>query len=122
MAGQTDPLELNMRRPIIAWEALSTPSLLRRIVIALAERCIAWIYAYVKRSREWIERSLALVTPLSLRVGNNKAAEIAQKALAENHTIREVVVADGIFTPAEADKLLDRREMLGPKAQTQWVA
>jgi fumarate hydratase class II len=117
MAGQTGPLELNMMQPIIAWETLSSLSLMRRTASALAERCINGITADVERSREWIERSLALVTPLSLKVGYDKAAKIAQAALAQNKTIREVIVAEGLLTAEEADRLLDPREMLGPKAE-----
>jgi len=116
MGGQTCPLELNMMQPIIAWETLSSLSLLRRTASALAQRCVDGIQADVERSKEWVERSLALVTPLSLRVGYDKAAKLAQKALAENRTIREVVVAEGILTANEADKFLDPKEMLGPKA------
>ena len=95
---------------------MSSLSLLSRTCHALAERCIDGIQADVERSREWIERSLALVTPLSLRVGYDKAAKLAQKALAENRTVREVVIAEGILTAEEADKLLDPKGMLGPKA------
>lgn len=117
MAGQTGPLELNMMQPIIAWETLSSLSLLRRTAAALAERCIDGITADVVRSREWIERSLALVTPLALKVGYDKAAKLAQAALAQNKTIREIVIAEGLLTAAEADRLLDPKEMLGPKAE-----
>ncbi len=116
MAGQTGPLELNMMQPLIAWETLSSLSLLRRTALALAERCINGITADVQRSREWIERSLALVTPLSLKVGYDKAAKLAQAALAQNRTIREVVIAEGVLTEEEADKLLDPASMLGPQA------
>jgi fumarate hydratase class II len=114
VAGQTGPLELNMMQPLIAWETLGSLSLLRRTAFALAQRCVDGIQADVQRSREWIERSLALVTPLSLRVGYDKAAKLAQKALAENRTIREVVVAEGILTSEEADRLLNPAAMVGP--------
>jgi fumarate hydratase class II len=116
LAGQTGPLELNMMQPLIAWETLSSLSLLNRTAAALARRCIDGVQADVERSREWIERSLALVTPLSLRVGYDKAAKLAQKALAENRTIRDVIVAEGILTVEEADRLLDPNGMLGPQA------
>jgi len=116
IGGQTAPLELNMMQPIIAWETLSSLSLAGRTCRALAERCIDGIQADEQRSREWIERSLALVTPLSLRVGYDRAAKLAQKALAENRTIREIAIAEGVLTAEEADKLLDPRGMLGPEA------
>ncbi len=81
---------------------------------ALAERCVEGITANVARSREWIEQSLALVTPLALKVGYDRAAKLAQKALAENRTIRDVVIAEGILSAEEADKILDPGTMLGP--------
>jgi fumarate hydratase class II len=115
LGGQTGPLELNMMQPLIAWETLSSLSLMGLTVRALAERCIDGIEADVEKSRDWIERSLALVTPLSLRVGYDKAAKLAQKALAENRTIREVAISEGVLTPEEADKLLDPRGMLRPE-------
>jgi fumarate hydratase class II len=115
IAGQSGPLELNMMLPLIAWETLTSLSLLERTCVALAERCVDGIQPDVERSREWIERSLALVTPLALRVGYDRAAKLAQKALAENRTVRDVVVSEGVLTEAEADKVLDPREMLGPR-------
>ncbi len=116
IAGQSGPLELNMMLPLIAWETLSSLELLTKTCAALAARCIDGIVADVARSREWIERSLALVTPLALKIGYDRAAKLAQKALAENRTIREVVVREGILSAEEADRILDPRTMLGPQA------
>jgi fumarate hydratase class II len=116
IAGQSGPLELNMMLPLIAWETLTSLSLLEHTCAALAERCIDGISADAQRSRDWIERSLALVTPLALKVGYDRAAKLAQKALAENRTIREVVIAEGVLSAAEAERILDPRAMLGPHA------
>ncbi len=100
--------------PLIAWETLTSLSLLEKTCAALAERCIDGIAADVGRSRDWIERSLALVTPLALKIGYDKAAELAHKALEQNRTIRDIVVAEGVLSAAEADRILDPRAMLGP--------
>ncbi len=114
IAGTTGPLELNMMQPLLAWESLSSLGLMETTCRAFSERCVDGITADVARSREWIERSLALVTPLALKVGYDRAAKLAQKALAENRTIREVVISEGILTAAEADRILDPATMLGP--------
>jgi fumarate hydratase class II len=116
IGGQNGPLELNMMLPLIAWESLGSLSLMEKTCTALAERCIDGITADVARSREWIERSLALVTPLALKIGYDKAAALAHRALAENRTIREIVVAEGILSAADADAILDPRTMLTPHA------
>jgi fumarate hydratase, class II len=116
VGGQSGPLELNMMQPLLAWESLSSLSLMERTCRALAERCVVGITADVQRSREWIEQSLALVTPLALKVGYDRAAKLAQKALLENRTIREVVVEEGVLSVEEAERILDPRSMLGPQA------
>jgi fumarate hydratase class II len=104
-----------MMQPLIAWETISSLSLLAKTCRALAERCVGGIVADEKACTGWIERSLALVTPLALRIGYDKAAKLAQKALAENRTIREVVVEEGVLNAEEADRILDPRTMLGPE-------
>jgi fumarate hydratase, class II len=114
IGGQTGPLELNMMQPLIAWESLSSLSLLERTCRALAERCVDGIEADLQRSRDWIERSLALVTPLALKIGYDRAAALAHKALEANRTIREVVIGEGVLTAEEADRILDPRAMLKP--------
>jgi fumarate hydratase class II len=116
IAGQTGPLELNMMMPLIAYETVSALDLVSNTCDALRERCIEGIAADQKRSAQWIEWSLALVTPLALRIGYDKAAKLAQKALAENRTIRDVVIGEGVLSPEEADKILNPANMLGPSA------
>jgi len=116
IAGQSGPLELNMMLPLIAWETLSSMELLRATCQALAVRCVDGIRADIERSRDWIEQSLALVTPLALKIGYDRAAKLAQKALAEKRTIREIVIAEGVLSAEAADKVLDPASMLGPSA------
>ncbi len=114
MGGQAGPLELNMAMPLVAYETVSGMDLLANSCRALAERCVDGIEADAKRCGDWIEQSLALVTPLSLRIGYDKAAKLAQKAMAENRTIREMAIAEGVLSREEADRILDPRGMLGP--------
>jgi fumarate hydratase class II len=117
VGGQTGPLELNMAMPLIAFETLSGLDLLSRACLALAERCVDGIEAGVEKCGEWIEKSLALVTPLALKIGYDRAAAIAHKAMKEKRTIREIVIAEGILSAEEADRILDPSSMLGPRAE-----
>jgi fumarate hydratase class II len=114
IGGQSGPLELNMMLPLIAWETLGSMELVKNTCEAFAVRCVDGIAANVARSREWIEQSLALVTPLALKIGYDRAAKLAQKALAENRTVRDVVIGEGVLSVEEADKILDPGSMLGP--------
>jgi fumarate hydratase class II len=117
IAGQTGPLELNMMLPLIAWETLGSMELLKNTCEALAVRCVDGIAADTVRARDWIEQSLALVTPLALKIGYDRAAKLAHKALVEKRTVREIVIAEGVLTAEEANKVLDPSTMLGPSVE-----
>ena len=116
LGGQQAPLELNIMMPLIAHHALFAIRILDRAATAFEQRCISGIRANAERCGEWVEQSLALVTPLALRLGYDRAAAIAQQAYREGRTIREVVLAEGLLTAEEADRLLSPEGMLGPRA------
>jgi fumarate hydratase class II len=79
---------------------------------ALRERCIAGIQADRERCAEWIEWSLALVTPLATRIGYDKAAALAHRAYTEKKTVRQLLTEEKILEPAEIDRVLDPRSMV----------
>jgi fumarate hydratase, class II len=107
VGAQNGPLELNMMHPMIAWETLSSLSLLSNTCTVFAERCINGITADTDRCDHWIEWSLAMVTPLATEIGYDKAAELAYKAYSEKRTIRDVVLEAGILPAATVEELLE---------------
>jgi fumarate hydratase class II len=112
VGSQHGPLELNMMNPLIAFETLSAISLLRETARVFAERCVSGIQADRGRCAEWVEWSLALVTPLALRLGYDKAAELAHEAFEQKKKIRDLLREKGIFSEAELEELLDPKRML----------
>jgi fumarate hydratase class II len=54
---------------------------------------------------------MALATALNPAIGYDKASKVAKQALAEDKTIREVVIEEGYLTEAEADEVLDPEAM-----------
>jgi fumarate hydratase, class II len=114
VGSQNGPLELNMMHPMIAWESISSLTLLSRTCDAFAERCVNGIHADTERCSHWIEWSLALVTPLATELGYDTAAQLAYKAYRENRTIREVVRESGLLSKDRIDTLLDPARMIHP--------
>ena len=113
VAGQNAPLQLNMMMPLLAHETLSSLDLLTNCVETLRTSCVEGITADEKRCSEQVERSLAMVTPLALKIGYDKAAALAKQALAEDKTIRQLVLEQKLLSPAELDAVLDPRGMAG---------
>jgi fumarate hydratase class II len=59
-----------------------------------------------------IEQSLAMVTPLSVRIGYDKTAELAHEAYHGGKTIRALLAEKGVLTADEIDRILDPRTMI----------
>ena len=117
IGAQHGPLELNMMMPMIAYDALQSVDLLTAASRLLAEKCVAGIRADEARCAALVERSLALATPLTPRLGYDRAAAIARRALEEGRTIREVAIAEGALTEEEARTLLDPWRLAHPHSE-----
>jgi fumarate hydratase class II len=114
IGGQHAPLQLNVMKPLIAYHSITSTDILTNAVKVFADKCVLGIEANRKRCEELVEWSMALVTPLALKIGYDRAAEVAYKAYKENKTVRQVVVEEGILTEEEVREILDPRKMLGP--------
>ncbi|MEO0275784.1 MAG: lyase family protein, partial [candidate division WOR-3 bacterium] len=113
IGGQNAPLELNVMMPIIAYNMIFSIEILKNGIKIFAEKCIRGIEADVKRCRELMEWSIGIITPLALKIGYDKAAEIAFKAYKENKKIKDVLVDEGILTSEEVEEILKPEKMLG---------
>jgi fumarate hydratase class II len=112
IAGQNAPLELNIMMPLIAYNTLFSIEILKNGTRIFAEKCVKGIKANEKRCRDFVEWSTSIITPLALKIGYDKAAEIAYKAFKEGKKVKDVVVEEGILTPQEADEILNPENMI----------
>ena len=118
-AGASGSFELNVMMPVMARAVLESIRLLSNSSRVLADRCVAGITANEDRMRNYAESSPSVVTPLNKYIGYENAAKVAKKALAEEKTIREVVVEmgfveKGVLTEAQLDEALDVAHMTHP--------
>jgi fumarate hydratase class II len=113
IAGQNAPLQLNIMMPLLAHETLSSLDLLVNCCDTLRTSCVDGIVADAARCAEQVERSLAMVTPLALKIGYDKAAALAKQALAEDKTIRQLAREQGLLPDDELDAVLDAKGMAG---------
>jgi len=113
LAGQSGNFELNVMIPVIAYNLLQSIKLLSNVSSILAEKCIRGLQVDRERTRQLVERSLALVTALVPRIGYDRAAEVAKEAYRSGASIREVCLDRGILREEELDELLDVGHMTG---------
>ncbi|WP_100501765.1 class II fumarate hydratase [Geodermatophilus chilensis] len=118
-AGTTGVFELNVTLPLMARNVLEAIRLLANVSRILADRCVDGIVANVDRCREYAESSPSIVTPLNKYIGYEEAAKVAKQSLAEQKTIRQVVlergyVQRGELTEQQLDEALDVLSMTHP--------
>ena len=118
-AGAAGNFELNVMLPVIAKNLLESVRLLANASRLLADRTVDGITANAERAREYAESSPSVVTPLNKYIGYENAAAVAKKALAEQKTIRAVVLESGYvergeLTLAQLDEALDVLGMTRP--------
>lgn len=114
VAGSHGHFELNVFKPVIAYNLLQSAKLLGDSAVSFLENCIAGIEPNVERITSLMNESLMLVTALNPHIGYDNAAKIAKKAYAENSTLKESGIALGLLTAEQFDEWVRPEMMVGP--------
>jgi fumarate hydratase class II len=104
-------IDLNLYKPVLAYNFLQSASLLANSAEVFGERFVGKLEANADHCKKQVDQSMALATALNPAIGYDAASKVAKKALAEGKSVREVAVADGYLTEEEADEVLDPRAM-----------
>jgi len=113
-AGSQGHFELNVFKPVLAYDMLQSIRLMADATRSFTEHCVVGITANEGRIRELMERSLMLVTALAPAIGYDRAAQIAKRAHANHTTLREEALRSGDVTAAEFDRLVRPEKMIRP--------
>jgi fumarate hydratase class II len=111
LAAQAGQLELNVMMPIIAHNLFESMHVMIGSVNAFTDKCIAGLIINREKAESWLAMNPILVTALNPIIGYLKGAEVAKKAMAENRSIREIVVEMGYMSESELDQALDAYKM-----------
>ena len=100
-------LELNVFTPVISYELMSSIKLLSNAIDVFDRLCVAGIKANEKKISKYLEMDLELATALNQYIGYAKAAELANIALKEGKSIKQVCIENNILDRKTLDKILD---------------
>src|SRR5262249_10763155 len=113
-AGSQGHFELNVFKPVLAYDMLQSIRLMADAARSFTAHCVVGIAANTGRIRELMEQSLMLVTALAPAIGYDRAAQIAKRAHANRTTLREEAVRSGFVTGAQFDRLVRPKKMIRP--------
>jgi fumarate hydratase class II len=113
--GAQGHLELNVFKPVIAFDFLMSVRLLGDAMKSFEEHCARGIEPDRERIDALVRGSLMLVTALAPHIGYDKAAAIAKKAHKEGTTLRDAALASGHVNAEQYDKWVVPADMVGSK-------
>ncbi len=113
LAGTHGHFQLNVFKPVMAFNLLRSARLLGDAAGSFTDHCVMGAEADIPRARKHLDESLMLVTALNSVIGYEKAAQIAQKAHREGTTLKAAALALGHLDEATFDRVVVPERMLG---------
>ena len=114
IAGSQGNFELNVYKPVMAYNLLQSIRLLGDTSQSFNDNCAVGIEPNLETIDDKLRRSLMLVTALNPLVGYDNAAKIAKHAYKSNTTLREAAIELGLLTGEQFDEAVQPEEMVGP--------
>ena len=111
-AGTQGHFELNVFKPVMAYNFLQSAQLLADACISFDEHCVSGILPNKLKIKSLLENSLMLVTALNPHIGYENAAKIAKSAYNNGTSLREEAINSGMLTGEEFDSWVNPKDMI----------
>lgn len=112
IGGMNGHFQLNVFKPLIAHNVLTSAQLVGDACVSFDEHCAIGIepnHAFIKKN---LDQSLMLVTALNPYIGYENSAKIAKAAHANGTTLKEEAIRSGLLTAEQFDQWVDPRKMI----------
>jgi fumarate hydratase, class II len=111
-AGTQGNFELNVFKPVMAFNFLQSAQLLGDACISFNDHCAIGIEPNFERIKELLDKSLMLVTALNPHIGYENAAKIAKTAHKNGTTLKEEAINLGFLTAEQFDEWVKPENMV----------
>ena len=114
-AGSQGHFELNVYKPMMAYNVLQSMQLLGDAASAFTDNLIDGLNANRDRIERLMRESLMLVTALAPEIGYDNATKVAKTAHKNGTTLKEEAIALGFVDEETFDRVVRPEQMIGPK-------
>jgi fumarate hydratase class II len=115
VAGAQGHFELNVFKPVIAYNVLQSMQLLGDAAGSFTDNCVKGIVANTARIERLMKESLMLVTALAPTIGYDNATKVAKTAHRNGTTLRQEALAMGLVDGDTFDRIVRPELMIGPE-------
>ncbi len=111
-------LEMNVYKPLIIFNVTHSITLLTDGCTNFRKFLVDGTKPNLKKIKEYVDRSLMLVTALAPVIGYDKSSKIAHYALDNDLTLKAAALQLGFVTEDEFDRIVDPKKMVKPYVAT----
>ena len=119
MGGAGGYLEMNVYKPLMIYNITHSITILTDGCTNFRKFLVEGTKPNAKKIKEYVDRSLMLVTALAPVIGYDKASKIAHYAMDNDLTLKEAALKLGYVTEAEFDRVVDPAKMVRPYVATE---
>src|SRR6266404_1817587 len=112
--GASGYLEMNVYKPLMIHNITHSITIMADGCINFRKFLVEGTRPNLKKIKEYVDRSLMLVTALAPVIGYDKASKIAHYAMDNDLTLKAAALKLGFVTEAEFDRVVDPRKMVKP--------
>jgi aspartate ammonia-lyase len=114
LASEAGQLELNVMEPVLVFNLLQSISIMNNGFRAFTDHCLSGIEANEERLKEYVDKSVGIITAVNPHLGYEVAARIAREATVTGKSVRELCLKYDVLTEEELDIILNVYEMTEP--------
>jgi fumarate hydratase, class II len=112
-------LEMNVYKPLMIFNIMHSITIMTDGCTNFRKFLVEGTRPNLKKIKEYVDRSLMLVTALAPVIGYDKASKIAHHAADHDLTLRAAALELGFVTEAEFDRVVDPLKMVKPYVATE---
>jgi fumarate hydratase, class II len=111
-------LEMNVYKPLIIFNIMHSITIMSDGCTNFSKFLVGGTKPNLKKIKEYVDRSLMLVTALAPVIGYDKASKIAHYAMDNDLTLKDAALKLGYVTEVEFDRVVDPTKMVKPYVAT----
>jgi fumarate hydratase class II len=111
-------LEMNVYKPLIIFNIIHSITIMTDGCTNFRKFLVEGTKPNQKKIKEYVDRSLMLVTALAPVIGYDKASKIAHHAMDNDLTLKDAALKLGFVTEEEFDRVVDPAKMVTPYVAT----
>ncbi|MFC4618689.1 aspartate ammonia-lyase [Camelliibacillus cellulosilyticus] len=114
LASEAGQLELNVMEPVLVFNLLQSISIMTNAFRVFTNYCLTGITANEENLKDYVEKSVGVITAVNPHIGYEVAARIAREAILTGKSVRDLCLKYDVLTEEELDLILDPYEMTHP--------